>query len=80
MTKRKEGAVTGRPAIFPGKTGDIVRGGLTPIGTTKFEQARRRLAKLAAWEVEDVSDADTIEFLALGEEATAKHLERQARG
>jgi hypothetical protein len=78
MTKRKEGAVIGRPAIFPGKTGDSVRvNRLTPTGSTRFEQARKRLAKLAGWEVEDVSDADCIEFLALGETATIKHLEEQ---
>lgn len=78
MTKKKDGAVVGRAAIFPGKDGDRVQGGLTTAGSTRFEQARRRLAKLAAWEVEDVSDADTIEFLAIGEAATIKHLERQA--
>lgn len=78
MTKKKDGAVMGHPAIFPGKTGDRVQGGLTPIGSTKFEQARRRLARLAGWEFESVSDADVIEFLARGDEATTKFLQDQA--
>jgi len=62
----------GRPSIFGPKTGDIHN--LTKAGTVRFNQARERLAKLAGWEPENVSDADTSEFLALGEAATIKLL------
>jgi hypothetical protein len=77
MTKRKDGAVRGQPAIFKNKTGDRVQGGLTPRGSIRFELARRRLAKLAGWDYEEVSDADTIEFLALGEALTKDYLAKQ---
>lgn len=71
----------GRPKIFKvnSNPGDRVQGILTPKGSVQFEAARRRLAKLAAWEYEDVGDADVIEFLARGETATREHLERQER-
>ena len=66
----------GRPAIFRDKVGGRkVQGRMTPAGSTRFERARRNLAKLAAWEVEAVSDADVIEFLARGETDTRKYLD-----
>lgn len=68
----------GRRAIFPGKMAagaDRVQGVLSPIGSKAFEQARARLAKLTAREPEQVSDADTIEYLARGETATRRFLE-----
>lgn len=47
----------------------------TPIGSRRFELARARLAQLAAREVEDVCDADVIEYFARGEQATRTYLE-----
>jgi hypothetical protein len=62
-------------AIFPDKAGgDRVQGIITPVGSTRFEHARRRLGKLAEREVERVSDADVIEYLARGETETRKVL------
>lgn len=67
----------GRPSVFAGKMagGDRVQGVLTPAGSKAFEAARGRLARMTAREPEQVSDADTIEYLARGEIATRKHLE-----
>lgn len=62
-------------SIFRGKRGgDRLQGVITPIGSKRFEEARRKLAKLAAREPEEVSDADTIEFLARGEANTRDYL------
>jgi hypothetical protein len=64
--------------MFRGKHGgDRVQGNITPAGSIAFEHARRRAAKMAGWEVEEVSDADTIEFMALGEERARKIFESQ---
>lgn len=66
----------GRPTIFTPKDGEPVRAqALTITGSKRFEAARRRLAKLAGWEPEQVSDADTVEFMARGETDTLKYLE-----
>ena len=68
----------GRRAIFPGKSSpgaDRVQGVLSPVGSKAFEQARARLAAMTQREPEQVSDADTIEYLARGENATRKLLE-----
>jgi hypothetical protein len=68
-------APIGQPSIFGKKAGgDRLQGNVTAIGSTAFEQARARLAKLVGWDVERVSDGDTIEFLARGETATRKYL------
>lgn len=65
----------GRPTIFTPKTGAPVRAqALTIAGSKRFEAHRRRLAKLAGWEVEAVSDADTVEFMARGEQDTIDYL------
>lgn len=67
---------TGRSSIFRDKKGgDRVQGVLTPVGSNRFEQSRKRLAKLAGREVEHVSDADVIEYEVRGEENTLKYLE-----
>lgn len=66
----------GRPAIFTPKDGEPVRAqALTIAGSKKFEAHRRRLAKLAGLETTQVSDADTVEFMARGERETVKYLE-----
>jgi hypothetical protein len=57
--------------------GDRVQGNITPVGSSRFEQARKRLAKLADREVEQVSDGETIDYLARGHDATVKFLEKQ---
>lgn len=46
----------------------------TPPGSTRFEQARARLAKLAGRDVEYVGDADVQEYLTRGEQATRDYL------
>lgn len=62
----------GNQSIFEGKTGGRVQGVLTPKGSAKFEQARRRLAKLAGREY--ASDGDTIIYQSIGEAETIKYL------
>jgi len=66
----------GRPSIFRNKEGGArVHGVLTPIGSRRFEQARLRLARLAVRDPEQISDADVVEFLARGDEATRRYLD-----
>lgn len=55
------------PPIFPTTVSGPRRPGITADGSIRFEQARKRLAQLAAREVEQVSDQDVIEFLSRGE-------------
>ncbi len=65
----------GRPSIFRNKQGGSrVHGVLTPIGSRRFEHARQRLARLVSRDPEQVSDADVVEFLARGDDATRKYL------
>lgn len=65
----------GRASIFRDKSGgDRVQGVITQPGSTRFEQRRAALAKLAGRETEDVSDADVIEYLARGEKNTRDYL------
>jgi hypothetical protein len=51
---------------------------MTPAGLKAFEQARRELGKLYAAvtgrTIAQVSDGDTVEFLARGAEETRKYL------
>jgi len=69
----------GRPCIFRDKAGGTKKQGvITPAGTIRFEAARRRLAKLAGREVEQISDADTIEYLARGETETKAYIAKHA--
>lgn len=55
------------PPIFPPPPGPPRRPGITAAGSIRFEQARKRLAHLAAREVEQVSDPDVIEYLSMGD-------------
>lgn len=74
MTKKRDGAQMGRPCVFRNKTGGArVHGVITKIGATKFELARTRLARLAP-HVKHPSDADVIEYLTIGEEATRVYI------
>ena len=62
------GGINGRPALFRGK--DRTRGlkcYLTAIGHAKVAAAKIRVARLVGWKVADVSEGDTLEFLARGE-------------
>jgi hypothetical protein len=73
---------TGRASIFRGKDdGKRVQGLLTKTGGEAFERRRRELQLLhrqvTGRKPNVVSDADVIEFLALGQEATTVYLERQ---
>jgi hypothetical protein len=77
--------VMGRGSIFRGKVKDKdhrVQGILTRPGLVRFKQARANLARLyrAVMEREpavEVSDADTIEYLAWGELETRRYLREQ---
>lgn len=51
----------------------------TPTGSSRFEQARTRLARIATLEPEQVRDVDVLEFLALGEVATKEYLAAEAK-
>lgn len=73
-------SVGGRPTIFGPRDGDTVHGRLSKYSTKRFEQARRELARIAGWEAEQVSDSDTLEFLARGETSTREFLEAKAKG
>lgn len=76
--------VMGRWSIFRDKAnGKRVQGVLTKHGGEFFEQSRERLMGLyklvMGREPASVSDADTIEFLAMGEHETTKYLRKQLR-
>lgn len=78
MTKKRTGAKMGRPCVFRDKDGGTrVHGVIRATGALKFETARARLAKLAP-HVKHPSDADVIEYLAIGEEATRAYIARHA--
>lgn len=65
-------------AIFKQKLGGArYQGVVTAIGSVRFEQARKRLAKLADREVEQTSDGDTMEAMSRGWEETAKYIAAQ---
>lgn len=71
---------TGRASIFRGKADGVrVQGILTKKGGEAFERSRRDLEKLHKQVTKrtpaTVSDADVIEYLALGEDATIAYLE-----
>jgi hypothetical protein len=69
--------LVGRRSIFRGKLRTLrVQGIMSRDGMRAFKAARRQLAKLAGVRIVDVSDADTIEFLARGAEDTRKYLGR----
>lgn len=75
----------GRASIFRGKENGVrVQGILTRTGGQHFEGARRELARIYQQELEvkpkTVSDADVIEYLALGEAKTRAYLRAEAAG
>lgn len=67
---------TGRPSLFRGKdrSKQPLQGRVTERGRGAFEAARKRVAALATtyrvegrtWTAKEVSDGDTIEYLAIG--------------
>jgi hypothetical protein len=69
----------GRRSIFTEKDPTTrVQGILTKIGRHAFERARRQLRglvmRITRLDPTPVSDADTVEFLARGEESTRAYL------
>ncbi len=71
----KTPAAMGRRAIFRGKDGGRrVQAIITKVGGKAFEARRKELATLAGWKPDDVSDADTVEYMARGEAATRAYL------
>lgn len=74
MKKRTPAKVS----LFHGKDKkDRLQGILTKVGIKKFEHARRQLAGLARLKPSQVSDGDTIEYLARGINATVEYLRDQ---
>lgn len=65
----------GRPTIFspkePGRSYQILA--MTRDGRRMFERSRKELKRLAKWPGK-VSDADTVEFILRGTEATVAYL------
>ena len=62
---------TGRPSLFRFKDRTRPRAGyMSKDGHKGFEAAKRRIAGLVGWKVSDISDSDTVEFLARGEVAS----------
>lgn len=67
---------TGRPSLFRGKdrSKQPLQGRVTERGRKAFDAARKRLAALGSqyriegrtWTAKEVSDGDTIEYLAIG--------------
>jgi|SoimicmetaTmtLPB_FD_contig_31_35061119_length_384_multi_3_in_0_out_0_1 hypothetical protein len=60
-------ASMGRASIYRGKKGgDRVQGILTRDGSRLFQMRRKRLASLTRRPMQQVSDADVIEWMARG--------------
>lgn len=76
-------AKMGRRTIFAETRGqqrdpkNNIHGVVTRTGATQFEQHRMRLATLAKWPIENVSDADTIDYISRGHEASAAYIARR---
>jgi hypothetical protein len=69
----------GRPSIFRDKQGGKrIMAIISQVGALQFETARRRLALLANWPPARVSDADVVEYLARGHDATRVYLKESA--
>ena len=65
----------GHPHIFSGKSPQYrYQGIMSERGSAQFEAARARLAKLAGWKADDISDGDTFEYLARGDQETRRYL------
>lgn len=63
----------GFPSIFRNKRGGKrYQGNLTKVGSAAFEEARKRLAKLAGRK--SATDADVMEYLSRGEAETRAYL------
>ena len=68
-----------RPSIFPCKdTHGVQASKMTTVGLGLFERARKRLAALSGWELARVTDADTIEYLVRGHEASVAELKKRS--
>lgn len=70
----------GRPSIFRGKQGGrYVQAIITKTGGVEFERARLRLSQLVlrvkGVTPASISDADTVEYLARGDDNTRAYLE-----
>jgi hypothetical protein len=75
--KRTDARSSGSGSLFEDKAGGKrYQGCLTKRGSSAFEGARKRLAKLVGRDT--ASDGDTIEALAIGWDATSQYL--AARG
>jgi hypothetical protein len=73
--------VMGRESIFRGKNPENrVQATLTDYANDQFEQARGELARLAGREPDQVSDADTLEYLCRGASGTKVYLRDVRRG
>jgi hypothetical protein len=73
--------VMGRESIFRGKNpGNRVQATLTDYANDQFEQARAELAQLAGRAADQVSDADTLEYLCRGSAGTRVYLRDLRRG
>jgi hypothetical protein len=68
----------GRGNIFGPKNGDRVQGVLTREGSRLFEGGRKRLAALSGRA--NVSDADTIEYLARAWRSTQLETKKMRQG
>ena len=62
--------------MFRGKS-VRVQGLITKIGAGKMKQAKAEIAKLTAWDITQVSDADAIEFLARGKKESIDYWKAQ---
>lgn len=70
----------GRPTVFPKKNrANVVMGYLTDAGKKAFERCRKDLGRLAGMPTEKVSDADTIEYLARGEDVTIATIDGKSK-
>lgn len=67
-------------SIFSPKDGDRFQGETTATGSAAFEAARHRLGRLAGRASDLVSDGDTMEYLARGDDETRLYLARRAKG
>lgn len=64
---------TGRPSIFRGKDKQRpIRAYLNPEGRRAFDAAREALAKVVGWEPAEVSEGDTVQWMAIGRPGMVK--------
>ena len=61
----------GRPSLFRDKDRRRPRRGyFSQDGHKALEAAKRRIARIVQWDLDEISDGDTFEFLARGERAS----------